>query len=78
MRVFLKVLCLLLAGLVIAGEARAQALIHPTPEVTDAIWEELPLTTRGDIVDNLQDVPTVSPGRTRAYARELLATLEPE
>jgi hypothetical protein len=56
----------------------AVALSHMEPHIRDAIWEELPLTTRGDIVDNIQDVPTVSPGRTRAYARELLATLEPE
>ena len=31
----MKVLCLFLACLTIAGEARAQALIHPTPDLTD-------------------------------------------
>ena len=32
----MKAWCLLIACLMFAGEARSQALIHPTPEVTDA------------------------------------------
>jgi hypothetical protein len=56
----------------------AVALSHMEPHVRDAIWEQLPMHTRGDVVDILSDVATVSPGRTRFYARELRATLEPE
>ena len=55
----------------------AVAMCHLEPQIRDEIWRYVPMHTRGDIVDCLQEVPTVSSGRTRAYARELRATLEP-
>ena len=54
----------------------AVAMCHLEPQIRDEIWRYVPMHTRGDIVDCLQEVPTVSAGRTRAYARELRATLE--
>jgi hypothetical protein len=54
------------------------AMCHLEWHVRDEIWLYIPIEVRGEIIDYLSEVEMVSPGRTRAYARELRAMLEPE
>ncbi len=54
----------------------AVALCHLEPHERTALWPRLGPKTRGDVVVQLPDVPGVSAGRTRAFARELRANIE--
>ena len=55
----------------------AVALCHFDESARDEVWSRMSVKVRGDVIVRLSEVPSVSSARTRAFARELDARLNP-